>query len=122
MIYKGRKKRTMKTIKKYAIALWCNLKGYYDIIAFDNKRVLNNFVKEYKGLFEDMEQEKITFEEFSICINAMMQEFENNFYHSELEIFRRDIEEDNNGQKFITIYNNSARQKFIISDFLDYGY
>jgi hypothetical protein len=112
----------MKTIKKYAVALWCNLKGHYDIIAFDNKRVLNNFVKEYKGLFEDMEQEKMIFEEFSICIDAMMQEFENNFYHSELEIFRRDIEEDNNGQKFITIYNNSVRQKFIISDFLDYGY
>lgn len=111
----------METTKKNALAFWYNLKGDYDIIVFDDKRNLNKFAKEYKELFAEMEQGKITFDDFDFFAEALQQHFEEHIIDIVNEIYSRDFECDKFGDKYITIYKNNQRQKIKICEFLDWG-
>lgn len=110
----------MKT--KNSIAFWYNLKGYNDIIIFDNKRNLNKFVKEYKEIYNDFENEKTTFEEFTFFCETLQQFFEEKIIKTENEIFYKDIKEDKNTNKYIETYINGEKTKAIICNFLEYGF
>lgn len=105
----------MKT--KNAVAMWCNLKGNYDIIIFNNKRNLNKFAKEYKTVYNELEQEKITFEEFELFANGLAEHFEEHIIKIENELYWRDIKED-----VFTTYINSEQTKINIIEKLDYGF
>lgn len=105
----------MKT--KKAVAFWCNLKGNYDIVIFNNKNKLNKFVKEYNILYEDFENEKYDFEEFCFFTETLAEHFEEYILHVENEIFSKEIKDN-----IIILQINNEKIKVEICNFLDYGY
>ena len=111
----------MKTTKKNALAFWYNLKGNYDIIVFDNKRNLNKFAKEYKEIFAEFEQGKLTIDEFDFFTQTLQLYFEEYIVDIVNEIYSKDFECDKFGDKYITICNNNKKQKITICEFLEWG-
>ena len=104
--------------QKKALAFWNNLKGYYDVVVFDNLRNLKKFKKEYAELYEAFENEQITFDAF--CFNAenLFCFFEGNILKVIDEVYSKDIKE----HKYFFDYIDNEEIKIIVDDRLEYGY
>lgn len=104
--------------QKKALAFWNNLKGYYDIVVFDNLRNLKKFKKEYAELYEAFENEQITFDEFSFYAENLFYFFEENILKVIDEVYSKDIKEN----KYFFEYIDNEEIKIIIDEKLEYGY
>ena len=98
--------------KKYGVAFWYNLKGWYDVLVFKDKRRLNKFVKDYKELYDKMMNEEITWDDFE-----GMSEFMFNSWYCEDIIKVIDELRLSKDDAFII----DDELKIYITDYLDYG-
>lgn len=107
--------------EKYALSLWYNLKGHYDVVIFENLETLKKFRKEYTSIFTDYLDEKITYDEFDYLTESLYYSYFDNVIKVIDEIYWRDIKEDENGY-YILDNIDGEDVKVIILDRLDYGY
>lgn len=102
-------------IRNNAVAIWCNLKGYYDIIIFKNGHQKNKFLKDYKELYAKFLDSEIDFEDFTYYLDTMFEYFEVDTLE---EYYSKDIKKDKNYFDYIVFDN----EKLVITDFIEYGY
>lgn len=103
----------MKT--KNALAFWCNLKGNYDVIVFDNKKNLTKYAKAYKEIYDKAINDDLTFDEFDCLADNLAQTMWDNIIKVIDEILGRDLDS-------ITAYIDDIEYKINIVEKLDYGF
>lgn len=108
--------------QKNAVKFWYNLKGCYDVLIFDNKRNLEKFTKEYKTIFENLEDEKIDFEEFEYLQNDLSNKYEKNIIKYDDEFYYKDFLKDKYYNEFYFDYIDGVKTKINILESLNYWY
>lgn len=103
----------MKT--KHALAFWCNLKGNYDIVVFDNKKSLNKYAKVYNVIYDEMERGALSFEEFSALSDNLDYTNRDNIAKVICEVYSKDLDD-------LTTCIDYIQYKIQVDAKLDYGF